>query len=448
MGRLSVEDRKRICCRLIARESTSLIATEFGVSEVTVRKIRRSITSLPKAQPQRGDSNGRSKLRYADVELIRATVEAGEASQADMARKFHVSRALISRVCRGELWDNQQPTANTAYVLGVKLLNGRPEPGSLKESQLVDDVFSYYRSVGFPIRVISEDRIAPGFKITASGPSVLDGKTIKLSNRGLKLVNAFHPHIDSVRCRNLRTPMEVFGDDEVFRRAILKHIRYGDRLTAQGIRYAIYSYGGTQAASNFRPAAVKSLVEILGGGRVLDPCMGFGARLLGALSAGSSYVGIDPCRKTVEGNKALMRALQNADVRTERVTLHRGCAEDVLGRQRFGTFNVAITSPPYFDLEIYDRGPDQSTARYPEFGAWLTHFLLRLVESVGRDLRPYGYMALNVSRPLLPYVREFGARNGFRAVTVFDYELYVRQVKQSKQGRTRSEPLILMQRTR
>jgi len=448
MGRLSVEDRERISCRLVARESTKSIASDFGVSEVTVRKIRRSIASIQKARPQCGDANGRSKLHYADVEIIRASVASGETSQADLARRFGVSRTLVSRICKGELWGSHQPTTDLSYILGVKLLNDRPERGSLKEHQLVDDVFNYYRSIGFPVRNIAAGRIAASFQGMVSGPSVIEGKSIKLSNRGLRLVNAFHPHIDTVRCRNLRTPIEVFGDDRLFRRSILKHIRYGHRLTPQGIRYAVYSYGGTQAASNFRPAAAKSLVELLGGRRVLDPCMGFGARLLGSLSAGASYVGVDPCKKTVEGNRALMGALRAAGVYMEDATLHRGCAEDVLGRGRFGTFDLAVTSPPYFDLEIYDGGPDQSAARYPELDVWLNYFLRKLIDYVHRDLRPYGYMALNVSHPLLPYVREFGIRSGFREVTVFDYELYVRQVKQSKQGRTRSEPMILMQRGR
>ena len=448
MGKLDDKSIEQMRRRLVARESTASIAADFGVSTVTVRKIRRRLVDGTPLQGQRGDKNGRSKLTYKVVKSIKDQVSSGSTTQAALAKKFNVSRSLISRICKGERWSKSDADINSVHFLKMDLRNHRPERGSLEENELVDTVFTYYRMKGYPYRTFLPHRVGHALKALAAGPSVIEGRRLKLSSRGLKLANAFHPHMDSVRCRNTRTPVEVFGDDNLLRKSILKHIRYGHHLTPQGIRYAVYHYGGAQWASNFRPAVVRSPVELLGGKRVLDPCMGFGGRLLGTISAGRDYVGIDPAKRTVDGNQRMVRTIHQAGIETPPVLLLQECAEDILGRGHFGRFDLAITSPPYFNVEIYDASPSQSSARYPEFGPWLNYFLKPLIAKTSADLKLYGYMALNIARNLLPYVRDVGVKIGLREVTVFDYELYVRQVKQLKQGRTRSEPLILMERLR
>lgn len=451
VGRLDKQSIARIQRRLAARESTAIIAESFQVSAVTIRKIRRRMVSAGELtgtkRGQRGDKNGRSKLSYSDVELIKAQVAAGTASQAALARMFKVSRSLVSKICKGDRWTTPRVSASAPFMK-MDLRRHRPSKGSLEEGELVEEVFSHYRTAGYPVRTIAKHRIGPVFKSLRDGPSVLSGRRLEVSSRGLKLANAFHPQLDSVRCRNTRTPVEVFGDDALLRKAILKHIRYGHHLTPQGIRYAVYHYGGAQWASNFRPAVVKSLVDLLAGERVLDPCMGFGGRLLGAVAGGRAYVGVDPAHRTVVGNRRMVEAVEGAGVALPPTMLVEGCSEDELGHGRYGRFSFAITSPPYFDVEHYDSAPSQSCNRYPEFSEWIRWFLKPLVVQTNKDLLPYGYLALNIAPELLPCVRAASFSCGLRELTVFDYELYVRQFKQSKQGRCRSEPLILFQRMR
>jgi len=453
MGRLTNKDADLIRRRLVARESASSIAADFGVSAVTVRKVGRGLVHkdpdsrvIDFSRAQRGDRNGRSKLSYEDVVEIKRRAAITGVTQASLAAQFNVSASSISKILDGNRWNQNAPVLSDAF-LKILLANGRPLRASLEESELAETIFAYYRTSGFPTRTFPQNRIKVAFdRLVACDSVITDDRRITMSNSGLRLVNAFHPHIDNVRCRGGLTPMEVFGDDRLLHKAIIKHIRYGRRLTPQGIRYAIYSYSGAQGASNFRPTAAKSLVTLLGARRVLDQCMGFGGRLLGTLAAGASYVGVDPAAKTVAGNRQLLDALDRAGVVTEKALLIQDCAEDVLGRSRFGRFDLAMTSPPYFDVEQYDTSSTQSAIRYPDAGAWLNYFLRRMIHLTSKDLKPYGFMAMNVSRPLLSHVRDAGLACGLREVSVFDYELLVRQFKQSKQGRTRSEPVMLMQK--
>lgn len=454
MGKITDNDAARIRRRLAAKEPASSIAEDYNVSAVTIRKIGRGLTHRGAGGPlaklsrsQRGDLNGRAKLSNDDVEEIKRLVAAGESSQSDLAKTFGVSPSLISRLCRGQRWNQTIVTVDDSFM-GIVLQDGRPGRGSTAEAELVEQVFRYYRSIGYPTRSVDKRRVAALFEQLRSSPSVIEGQRVTSSSIGLKLANAFHPHIDFVRCNGAKTPPEVFGDDDLFHKAIRKHIRYGSRLTPQGIRYAVYNYGGVQGASNFRPTAAKSIIELLGGRRVLDPCMGFGGRLLGAIAAGVDYVGIDPASKTIEGNRKLVDELRRNGIDTHRADIVKACAEDVLGRRRFGRFDLVLTSPPYFDTEIYDSGPDQSAARYPTFSSWRRLFLHEMIRRSSLDLTDCGLMALNVSPALVPHVRDGCVANGLREIGILEYELYVRQFRQPKQGRYRSEPVLLMQKVR
>ena len=71
------------------------------------------------------------------------------------------------------------------------------------------------------------------------------------------------------------------------------------------MRSMLRRYSGTQMVSNFRPTAAAAMYNIFcdvdsplegtTAGTVWDPSMGYGGRLLGAITAGVNYIGTDPC---------------------------------------------------------------------------------------------------------------------------------------------------------
>ncbi|MDR0672745.1 MAG: hypothetical protein LBF93_03580 [Zoogloeaceae bacterium] len=60
-----------------------------------------------------------------------------------------------------------------------------------------------------------------------------------------------------------------------------------------------------------------------------------------------------------------------------------------------GVFDFALTSPPYFDVEVY-AGDDTSTSRYRGFDAWVQGFYLPMLRKVADHLRPGCVFALQV----------------------------------------------------
>jgi hypothetical protein len=65
------------------------------------------------------------------------------------------------------------------------------------------------------------------------------------------------------------------------------------------------------------------------------------------------------------------------------------------------SYDFALTSPPYFDVEKYE-GDDTSTTRYPTFEEWVFGFYTPLISNVFYALKPGAVFALNVSSHSYP----------------------------------------------
>lgn len=135
------------------------------------------------------------------------------------------------------------------------------------------------------------------------------------------------------------------------------------------------------------------------GGAVLDPCHGWGGRLVGfLLSRAGRYVGFDPSPETAAGvrdiGRDFGRYLPDREIQT-----FEQCFEDADIERN--AFDFAVTSPPYFDVEKYT-GPDQSHRRWSDFDGWDHHFFRVLIAQVFAALKPGGVFALQVGNQTYP----------------------------------------------
>ena len=166
---------------------------------------------------------------------------------------------------------------------------------------------------------------------------------------------------------------------------------------------------GLGKVTMYRPLMAKKVVAYLATQlgvkevRVLDVCAGWGGRMIGAKSAESPsfagvspsvagglrgelvsplkvhYTGIDPCEKTYAALRAIRDELGLTDV-----TLVNKPAEVAL-QQPLGAYDIALTSPPYYNLELYSDEPTQSVqAGGGGYQAWLDTFLKPVIQGVIR----------------------------------------------------------------
>ena len=143
---------------------------------------------------------------------------------------------------------------------------------------------------------------------------------------------------------------------------------------------------------------------------VVDPCAGWGGRLLGTLcvkrKAKVTYIGIDPETRNQEAYETL-QGLYNKylkqDLKAERQSeifylpferwIKSERANTLLGKA-----DLVITSPPYFVAEIYnDKNLDQSAKKYQQYEKWRDSFYKPLVQGAFDLLKPGGIFVLNIA---------------------------------------------------
>lgn len=264
------------------------------------------------------------------------------------------------------------------------------------------EVAKYYQNEGFPYFTLSQkkkEEIAIKLWEYKVENLELPDNELQQNMLGLTLANFYHPQMWSVQCGKSDTPLQVFWDIDKLTRAIYKRINNSDtKLQPFNIRKAIQVFGGYRV-SNFKPTIAKYIYENYcpPNGAVLDPCAGYGGRLLGAISSSNvyTYVGIDPDERQIEGNGEMGNDVLPA-IPKENMDIHlmaipfEGCAFST-------TFDLVFTSPPYFNLEKYSTEDTQSYVRYPTYDEWKDGFLFTLISNSFCALKSGGVFAINVA---------------------------------------------------
>jgi hypothetical protein len=167
-----------------------------------------------------------------------------------------------------------------------------------------------------------------------------------------------------------------------------------DRTQRLKAQYQVFQlYYGT--VNQFRPLIAKwvysQLKPRVG---VLDFSMGWGGRLLAAMSMGIPYIGIDANTK-LEASYRNMIEMYEPDAN---VKLHFQPSEQV----KFNRFqyDLVFTSPPYFMIEEYEKMP-----HYKDKQDFLETFFIPVVKSAWDNLLTGGHMALNMPAEMYEAVR-------------------------------------------
>ena len=141
---------------------------------------------------------------------------------------------------------------------------------------------------------------------------------------------------------------------------------------------------GSSKVTMYRPLLTKRIIEYFNCKNILDICVGWGGRMLGSSSIENvKYTGIEPCTKTFNGLVNIKNELQLEDV-----ILYNDTAENILPTLT-DKYDLAITSPPYFNLEIYS-DEDTQSHKYGNYENWIEHFLKPVVYGVINKLTDDG----------------------------------------------------------
>jgi hypothetical protein len=267
---------------------------------------------------------------------------------------------------------------------------------------------------------------------------VLDasGNIIPIDNRsrpGHKILDHHMLHFCDV-ANHAGVSLRSLVTQERLETAILRNISMHSSPYRSEIRRMLAITGGVGMITKYRAVTAKAIVQYYGnsGGvtRVLDPCIGWGGRMLGSLAASPTtvYVGCEPDPRTAD---RLVDILATTDGvhgphGVPRATVIPEPAEVALpGLAVAATaqFDIVLTSPPYFNLELYGDDPHQSTATHSTWDDWVTGWLTPVIHGSLACLKPPGVSCWSVKDfrsdrlyPLAAVTRKIHEEAGWRLV--------------------------------
>jgi len=232
---------------------------------------------------------------------------------------------------------------------------------------------------------------------------------LALGKRDGYWISIFHnPHRFYVQNKNHKNPMSLIEKKvKKFAKNLARFIVVCEGrvvLPHETIKYTMTGQYGAVTVNEFAPWVARDLVKEYTNGKdeikVLDPCHGWGGRLIGALASMKRvhYVGIDPAEATHRGLRKLANFLLSAEkIKNLGSSVTLICDGYETARIPKGPYDFAFTSPPYFDLERYDDGNKQAWKKYKSIEEFNRGFLRTLIAKTLSLLSEGAAFVLNVS---------------------------------------------------
>lgn len=207
---------------------------------------------------------------------------------------------------------------------------------------------------------------------------------------GMKLCEHFFPNFFDIENKDGNSFKSLWKADK-----LEKVLRWNRKSHStpylSELRRGIYFNYKLAKSTMYRPQMAKMVVTNLGAKRVLDPCAGWGGRMLGTVAAGAEYVAFEPNTETYESLLKLVELLGIED----KVRIIKDSALK-MDKYDIGEFDLILTSPPYFDLEVYSHEDTQSIKGCDTYLMWVDNFLKPLIELSISHMKENGWSCWNV----------------------------------------------------
>lgn len=180
--------------------------------------------------------------------------------------------------------------------------------------------------------------------------------------------------------------------------------------------------------TTFKSSCIVDFIRLFGAKSILDISAGWGDRLIGALSQGVKYVGVDPNTRLFPGYANIVKFA--AETITSANLPNWKFAQPILICSPFetaklpeGEFDMVFSSPPFFDLEIYSNEPTQSIKGKKTLKDWYDGFLRVVIIKAWGKLKIGGHLVL--------YINDIKNREPFIYNMLQDMDIWLRNAKTS-----------------
>lgn len=257
------------------------------------------------------------------------------------------------------------------------------------DESLLSEMVSYFKAVGFPYP--SGDRSLNSVLSSLLGSETKpDDHVIKGNVIGNSFLLSVFDNFFEASQFGGSSAIEHFNNNTGHLIEDI-YLKYKKKPTHSLMRSVAMEHG---KISGFRPSIAKYICNTYcrEGGFVLDPCGGWGGRMLGSYcSHVRGYDCVEASFKTFRNLRKLKTLLDRRVAKETRVFY--SAFEDFAPDRKY---DLVFTSPPYFKKEIYSDDDIQSFKRYEDYDSWKDGFLKPLVYKSKDVLNDGGYFIINI----------------------------------------------------
>lgn len=228
--------------------------------------------------------------------------------------------------------------------------------------------------------------------------------------KNIEVISDYFNEDCRVHCRFISANESVHSFFRTHYTDIIDHLQREDKdITIENMRETIWSIGPREC-STFKPKLIKFFIELYNARKILDISSGWGDRLIGAMASDIDiYDGFDPNPCLHKNYKNMIDFFKRDVVNKNAVyTIKELPFEEAELKQDY--YDLVMTSPPYFTMEIYDDNPKTNAKQsivkmYERDGdggdkerLWYNNYLKVWINKCYDALRKGGVIALNINQ--------------------------------------------------
>lgn len=251
-----------------------------------------------------------------------------------------------------------------------------------------------------------------------------DNYTASQTRPGLELCEHFFPNFFEIE-NNKGESFQTYWNPHDLEKVIKWNRSSHSTPYLSELRRGIYFCHGLTKNTMFRPHLTKMIVEKYKAKIVLDPCCGWGGRMLGTVAAGAEYIGFEPNTETY---KHLIELAEYLDI-TDKIHIYNEGAENISKYDI--TCDLILTSPPYYDVEVYCKENTQSITNCNTYEEWLNNWLKPVIIASINCLNENGVSCWNVAPNMINDVAKIHNDLGYEYHDSFGLHSSARQANQN-----------------
>jgi len=346
------------------------------------------------------------------------------------------------------------PTYNDILLTKENIEKFSDAEKELIASELVD----FYRKHGFPYPTLTNDELIRNFNnLKNTDPYKIENNNIFniANNVGSNIIKHFAPHFFEITDkRNSPSMIKAFNDDTLLYKTIKNRLSQNYTMSSNMLRRGLENSNSAFKGSSFNVLVAKYIYSkyTTEGSLVYDYSMGYGQRLLAALSLNHNikYIATDPFQKTYNSNVNLFNFYKaNVPGFNKHVDLNNLGSEDFYKQEYENKVDLAFSSPPYFNLEKYC---EENTQAYSSTYQYFLHtYWAQTVKNIDKMLKSNGLFFLNIKEKvdgfnLAEDMLAFFKLKNYTVEKVYNIQLTKNLKFNNKNGVHKYEPIFVLKK--